>query len=86
MEACADAAAKAQAKAATTEEEVEAQQNQPPLLVIPLRAAAPDTPVPPDGGDQLRPAGEGEGGGTDAADWKGPRWPARRAARTAGRR
>ena len=41
-----DAAAKAQAEAAATEEEAEAQRNQPPLLVIPLHAAAPDTPVP----------------------------------------
>ena len=46
-EARAVAAAKAQAEAADAEREAEAQQNQPPQFVIPLRAAAPDTPVPP---------------------------------------
>ena len=46
-EARAVAAAKAQAKAADAEREAEALQNQPPQFVIPLRAAAPDTPVPP---------------------------------------
>ena len=47
VEALADAAAKAQVEAVATEEEAEAQRNPPPLLVIPLRAAAPDIPGPP---------------------------------------
>ena len=42
----ADAAAKAQAEAATAETEAEGSRNQPPLLAIPLRAVAPDTPLP----------------------------------------
>ena len=42
----ADAAAKAQAGAATAETEAEGSRNQPPLLAIPLRAVAPDTPLP----------------------------------------
>ena len=37
----------AQAEAADAEREAEALQNQPPQFVIHLRAAAPDTPVPP---------------------------------------
>ena len=43
----ADAAAKDQAEAAAAETEAEASHNQPPLLVVPLRAMAPDIPVPP---------------------------------------
>ena len=43
----ADAAAKARAKAAAAETEAEASHNRPPLLVVPLRAVAPDVPVPP---------------------------------------
>ena len=42
----ADAAAKAQAEAVTAETEAEGSRNQPPLLAIPLRAVAPDTPFP----------------------------------------
>ena len=42
-----DAAAKARAEAAAAETEAEALHNQPPLLVVPLRAMAPDIPVPP---------------------------------------
>ena len=42
----ADAAAKAQAEAATAETEAEGSHNQTPLLAIPLRAVAPDTPLP----------------------------------------
>ena len=43
----ADAAAKARAKAAAAETETEASHNRPPLLVVPLRAVAPDILVPP---------------------------------------
>ena len=43
----ADAAAKARAEAAAAETEAEASHNQPPLLAIPLRAVAPNIPVPP---------------------------------------
>ena len=43
----ADAAAKARAKAAAAESEEEASHNRPPLLLVPLRAVAPDIPVPP---------------------------------------
>ena len=43
----ADAAAKARAEAAAAETEAEASRNQPPQLVVPLRAMAPDIPVPP---------------------------------------
>ena len=46
-EAQADAAAKAQAEAAAAERAAEALRNQPPLLVVPLRALAPEVPVPP---------------------------------------
>ena len=42
----ADTAAKAQTEAATTETETESSRNQPPLLAIPLRAVAPNTPLP----------------------------------------
>ena len=52
----ADAAAKAQAEAAAAERAAEALHNRPPLLVVPLRAVAPEIPVPPPeeaGGDQL---------------------------------
>ena len=47
MKEQADAAAKARAKAAAAETEAEASHNRPPLLVVPLRAVAPDVPVPP---------------------------------------
>ena len=40
-------AAKARAEAAAAETEAEASHNQPPLLVVPLRAMAPDSPMPP---------------------------------------
>ena len=43
----ADAAAKARAEAAAAETEAEASHNQPPLLVVTLRAMATDIPVPP---------------------------------------
>ena len=43
----ADVAAKAQAKAAAAETEAEASHNQPLLLVVPLRAVAPDILMPP---------------------------------------
>ena len=43
----ADAAAKARVEAAAAETKAEASHNQPPLLVIPLRAVALDIPVPP---------------------------------------
>ena len=43
----ADAAAKARAEAAASETKAEASHNQPPLLVVPLHAVAPDIPVPP---------------------------------------
>ena len=43
----ADAAAKARAEAAAAETEAEASHNRPPLLVVPLRAVAPDITVPP---------------------------------------
>ena len=46
-EARAVATAKAQVEAVDVEREAEALQNQPPQFVIPLRVAAPDTPVPP---------------------------------------
>ena len=47
MKEQADAAAKARAEAAAVETEAEASHNQPPQLVIPLRAVAPDIPEPP---------------------------------------
>ena len=43
----ADAAAKARVEAEAVETEAEASHNQPPLLAIPLRAVAPDIPMPP---------------------------------------
>ena len=43
----ADAVAKARVEAAAAETEVEASHNQPPLLVVPLHAMAPDIPMPP---------------------------------------
>ena len=42
----AEAVAKAQREAATTEMEAESSRSQPPLLAVPLRAVAPDTPLP----------------------------------------
>ena len=42
-----DTAAKARAEAAAVETKAEASHNQPPLLVVPLRAVAPDIPIPP---------------------------------------
>ena len=46
MKEQADAAAKARAEAAAAETEAEASHNQPLLLVVPLRAVAPNIPVP----------------------------------------
>ena len=43
----ADAAAKARAEATAAKTEAEASHNQPPLLALPLRAVAPNIPVPP---------------------------------------
>ena len=47
MKEQADTAAKARAKAAAAETEAEALHNRPPLLLVPLRAVAPDVPMPP---------------------------------------
>ena len=47
MKEQADAAAKARTEAAAAETEAEASHNQPLLIAIPLRAVAPDIPVPP---------------------------------------
>jgi len=47
MKEQADAAAKARTEAAAAKTEAEASHNQPPLLAIPLRAVAPNIPVPP---------------------------------------